>query len=63
MDKSKTVKILKHYPDKCDGGRGCELACSQVHFKSDEGNGKSAIRILKDGKSFKMQVCDHRGLC
>ena len=63
MEKPKTVKILKHYPAKCDGGRGCEIACSQVHFKSDEGNEKSAIRIFKDGKSFKMHVCDHRGLC
>ena len=63
MDKPKTVKILKHYPEKCDGGLLCEKACSQVHFKSDEGGEKSAIRILKDGKSFKMHVCDQRGLC
>ena len=63
MDKPKTVKILKHYPEKCDGSKGCEIACSQVHFKSDEGGEKSAIRILKDGKSFKMHVCDQRGLC
>ena len=63
MDKPKTVKILKHYPEKCDGGKGCEIACSQVHFKSDEGGEKSAIRILKDGNKFKMHVCDHRGLC
>jgi len=63
MDKPKTVKILKHYPEKCDGGLACEIACSQVHFKSDEGGEKSAIRILKDGKTFKMHVCDQRGLC
>ena len=63
MEKPKTVKVLKHYPEKCDGGRRCEKACSQVHFKSDEGGDKSAIRIIKVGKSFKMHVCDQRGLC
>jgi Fe-S-cluster-containing hydrogenase component 2 len=63
MSKSKVLKILKHYPEKCDGGRGCEQACSQVHFKTDEGKDKSAIRILKDGNSFKMHVCNQRGLC
>jgi len=63
MDKPKMVKILKHYPEKCDGCRKCEVACSQVHFKSDEGGEKSAIRIIKDDKSFKMHVCDQRGLC
>ncbi len=63
-DTPKTVKILKFHPEKCDGGRGCEKACSQVHFKTDEGGDKSAIRILKDknGK-YKMHVCDQRGLC
>jgi Fe-S-cluster-containing hydrogenase component 2 len=63
MQDKKTVKVLKFYPEKCDGGKICEKACSQVHFKSDEGGEKSAIRILKDGDSFKMHVCDQRGLC
>ena len=63
MDKPKTVKILKHYPRKCDGCKACEEACSQVHFKTNEGGDKSAIRIIKDGNSFKMHVCDQRGLC
>lgn len=63
MDKPKTVKILKFYPEKCDGGKVCEKACSQVHFKTDEGGDKSAIRIIKDGNSYKMHVCDQRGLC
>ena len=63
MEKAKTVKILKHYSKKCDGCLACEKACSKVHFKSDEGGEKSAIRILKDGNSFKMHVCDQRGLC
>jgi Fe-S-cluster-containing hydrogenase component 2 len=52
MEEKKTVKILKFHPEKCDGGLGCEKACSQVHFKSDEGGDKSAIRI-----------CNQRGLC
>ena len=63
MENLKTVKILKFLPEKCDGELDCEKACSKVHFKSDEGGEKSAIRIIKDGKSYKMHVCDHRGLC
>jgi len=64
MAESKTVKILKFHPEKCDGCKTCERACSQVHFKSNEGGEKSAIRILKDknGK-YKMHVCDQRGVC
>ncbi len=63
MDQPKTVKKLKFYPNKCDGCLKCESACSQVHFKTDEGGEKSAIRIIKEGKSYKMNVCDQRGLC
>lgn len=64
MAEPKTVKILKFHPEKCEGDKLCERACSQVHFKSDEGGEKSAIRILKDkdGK-YKMHVCDQRGVC
>ena len=63
-DPPKTVKILRFHSEKCDGAKGCEVACSQVHFKSDEGGDKSAIHILKDknGK-YRMHVCDQRGLC
>ncbi len=63
MEKPKTVKILKFHPKKCKGCKECEKACSMVHFKSDEGGDKSAIRIIKDGDSYKMHVCDQRGLC
>lgn len=65
MDNPKTVKILKFHPEKCDGGLLCEKACSKVHFKTDESGDKSAIRIIKDkeGKTYKMHVCDQRGLC
>jgi len=64
MGEIKSVKILKFYPEKCEGDKACEKACSQVHFKSDEGGDKSAIRIIQDknGK-YKMHVCDQRGLC
>jgi Fe-S-cluster-containing hydrogenase component 2 len=63
MEKPKTVKILKFHPEKCDGELGCEKACSKVHFKSDEGGDKSAIRIIKESNTYKMHVCDQRGLC
>ena len=63
MEKPKTVKILKFHPEKCDGKKACEIACSQVHFKSDEGGSKSAIRIIKTKDGYKMHVCDQRGLC
>ena len=63
MKNSTNVKILKFHPEKCDGGLACERACSKVHFESDEGGNKSAIRILKDGNSYGMHVCDQRGLC
>lgn len=63
MEKPKTVKILKFHSEKCKGCLECEKACSQVHFKSDEGGDKSAIRIIKDGNSYKMHVCDQRGVC
>ncbi len=63
MDKPNSVKILKFHPEKCDGGLGCEKACSKVHFKSDEGGEKSAIRIIKVGNTYKMDVCNQRGLC
>jgi len=63
MDTPKTVKILKFHPEKCDGCKSCEKACSKTHFKSDDGGDKSAIRIIKDKNTYKMHVCDQRGLC
>ena len=58
-----TVKIIKFRPEKCDGCRECEKACSNVHFKSDEGGEKSAIRIIKKSDSYEINVCNHCGLC
>jgi len=63
MDKAKTVKILKFYPEKCKGCLECEKACSNIHFKTDEGKEKSAIRIIKENKKFTMSVCNQCGLC
>ena len=60
---SKTVKVLKFYPEKCNGCLECERACSQVHFKTKEGKDKSAIHILKKDNSYQMNVCNQCGLC
>ena len=63
MDRTTTVKILKFYPEKCNGCLECEKACSMVHFKTKEGGEKSAIRIIKKDRTYQMSVCDQRGLC
>lgn len=63
MVKANTVKVLRFHPSKCKECKECEKACSNIHFKTDEGGEKSAIRIIKSGKSYKMHVCDQRGLC
>jgi Fe-S-cluster-containing hydrogenase component 2 len=63
MDHPKTVNILKFYAEKCKGCLECEKACSKVHFKTDEGGDKSAIRVYKTDKSYEMQVCNQCGLC
>lgn len=63
MEKLAKIMILKFHPEKCDRNLMCEKACSKVHFKSKEGGEESAIRILKEGHSNKMHVCNQRGLC
>ena len=63
MNESQSVKVLRFYPEKCNGCLECEKACSQVHFKTKEGGQKSAIRIMKTEKGYTMHVCDQRGLC
>lgn len=63
MDEPKTVKILKFHAEKCKECKECEKACSQVHFKSDEGGEQSAIHIIKKVSSYEMDVCNHCGLC
>jgi Fe-S-cluster-containing hydrogenase component 2 len=63
MNKVEKVKILKFYADKCNGCLECEKACSKIHFKTNEGGDKSAIRIIKKKNSYKMIVCNQNGLC
>ena len=63
MDYPKTVRILKFKPEKCNGCLDCEKACSQIHFKTQDGGEKSAIRIEKKDNKYQMHVCDQRGLC
>jgi Fe-S-cluster-containing hydrogenase component 2 len=63
MDKNETVKIIKFHNEKCNGCLDCEKACSQVHFKSDEGGEKSAIHIIKKSSSYESKVCNQCGLC
>jgi ferredoxin len=63
MDKPKTVKILKFHANRCSGCLECEKACSKIHFKTDEGGDKSAIKITHEFNTYKMMVCDQRGLC
>ena len=57
------VKIVRFHPERCDGCRDCESACSTVHFKTDAGGDRSAIRISGSDGDFRMHVCDQRGLC
>ena len=63
MKKTEKVKILKFHAEKCNECYECEKACSQVHFKTDEGGDKSAIQIIKNNGSYKMIVCNQNGLC
>ena len=63
MDNPKTVKILKFHEDKCKGCLECEKACSKVHFKTDEGGDKSAIKIIRTDKKYEMNACNQCGLC
>jgi Fe-S-cluster-containing hydrogenase component 2 len=58
-----TAKILRFTPERCTGCKNCEQACSQVHFKNNEGGIYSAIHIHKTDDTYTMHVCDQRGLC
>jgi Fe-S-cluster-containing hydrogenase component 2 len=63
MTSVETITKLKFYPEKCTGCRECERACSQVHFKTKAGKDKSALRIRKKEETYRIYVCDQRGLC
>ena len=47
---------------KCTGCGTCEDVCSQAYFKKTD-KAKSAIRIIMDGDSYKIEVCDQCGDC
>jgi anaerobic carbon-monoxide dehydrogenase iron sulfur subunit len=63
MEKQETVKIVTLYPEKCSGCNSCEKACSKIHFKTDEGGERSALRIEKRDGKFEINVCNQCGLC
>ena len=47
---------------KCTGCGTCEEICSRTYFK-EVNREKSAIRIVKEGGGFKIEVCDQCGVC
>ena len=56
------MKKLKTDTSKCNGCGICETVCSRTYFK-EANREKSAIRIVKDGDTFKIEVCDQCGDC
>ncbi|HDS09289.1 MAG TPA: 4Fe-4S dicluster domain-containing protein, partial [Firmicutes bacterium] len=54
---------LKFYPEKCKGCRDCERACSKIHFGTEDGGDKSAIKIIENNGKYIMHVCNQNGLC
>ena len=63
MTDLKIVKVVHFHPERCKGCIECMKACSKVHFKTDTGGERSAIQIVKQKDSYKMFVCNQRGLC
>ena len=63
MIEPKLVKVLTFHAEKCKGCLECMKACSQIHFKTDEGEEKSAIQITKKNSHYIMKACDQCGLC
>ncbi len=63
MGEPTKVKILKFHPEKCTGCLDCERACSKIHFKTEDGGDKSAIRIIENAGKYIMHVCNQNGLC
>ena len=47
---------------KCTGCGTCEEVCSQTYFKKAD-KLRSAIRIIEDGGSYRIEVCDQCGDC
>jgi len=47
---------------KCTGCGTCEDVCSRTYYKNTD-KSKSAIRVLKDGDNYRIEVCDQCGDC
>ena len=59
-----TVNVVRFKPELCKGCLECEKACSNIHFKTDAGGERSAIRIFeKEEGGYEMLVCSQCGLC
>ena len=56
------MKRLVTDASKCIGCGTCEEVCSQAYFKKAD-TSRSAIRIVKDGSAFIIEVCDQCGDC
>ena len=56
------MKKLMTYPEKCNGCGICEDVCSRTYFKQAD-KSRSAIRIIKDGDKYRIEVCDQCGDC
>jgi anaerobic carbon-monoxide dehydrogenase iron sulfur subunit len=57
------VKVVEFHPENCTGCYSCEKACSKVHFKTEDGGERSAIRISGEDGARKASVCNQCGLC
>lgn len=57
------LKIVRFFPEKCQGCMDCEKACSKVHFKVESGGDRSAIRVAQKGDTYEATVCNQCGLC
>jgi Fe-S-cluster-containing dehydrogenase component len=56
------MKVLTFTPERCDGSRDCEVACSQTWFKVDDRE-KSRIRISESAGNFRAEFCIQCGEC
>ena len=56
------MKKLIYFNEKCTGCGTCEDVCSKTYFKTAD-RSKSAIRVIKDGNSCIIEVCDQCGDC
>lgn len=58
-----STKVIRFKAELCEGCLACEVACSKVLHKNEEGGEYSAIRIIKQDDEYEMTNCDQCGLC